>query len=145
MRKCKSNDRRRGVAIYYFVIVMAALCLFVSLAVDLARVQVAKTELMRAADAGSRAAAATVPEDLTTARSNAQYFGALNNSDGAAVSIATNDIEFGTWNTVTRTWTSLSLNHRPSTITLPTSGESISTFRCTANRPLCSTRQPTTC
>ena len=47
--------RRSGVTVVYTIILLTALIGLASLAVDYARVQLAKTELQRAADAAARA------------------------------------------------------------------------------------------
>jgi hypothetical protein len=86
---------------------MVALGLLLSLAVDYGRAQVAKTELMRAADAAARAAAANVPADLTAARATASQFAALNSADGSAVNLLDSDIVFGSWDPATKTFTAL--------------------------------------
>lgn len=92
----------------YAVIAMVALCAFVSLAVDLGRVQLAKTELMRAADSAARAASVELGKgsSLATIQNAAVAMGAANNCDGSSIYIdSTNDIEFGTWNTTTKVFT----------------------------------------
>ena len=47
-----SNPRRRGTAMIWSIVSMVTLMAFISLAVDMARVQVAKTELQRARRCG---------------------------------------------------------------------------------------------
>jgi Flp pilus assembly protein TadG len=92
--------RRRGIAMIYAVIAMVCLCAFVSLAVDLGRVQVAKTELMRAADAAARAAATELSKgsNLTTIQNAAVNIANANKCDGSAIALnSATDIEFGTW------------------------------------------------
>lgn len=94
----------------YAVIAMIALCAFVSLAVDLGKVQLAKTELMRAADAAARAAASELSKgsNLTTIQNAAVNIAAANKCDGTAVSLSTStDIDFGTWDTTAKTFTNL--------------------------------------
>ena len=55
-RVIQTNRRRRtGVALIYVMVMMTALIAFASLGTDYARVQLAKTELQRAADAAARA------------------------------------------------------------------------------------------
>jgi len=93
----------------YVVVSLVALMGFASLGVDLARVQVAKTELRRAADAAAMAAAANLTGGVTAAQSAAVSLAAANTVDGnSQVLDSTNDIEFGTWSTTTRTFTVLS-------------------------------------
>lgn len=81
---------------------------FCSLAVDYGRVQTAKTELQRTADAAARAAVAKISTSVASAQTAATSVAASNTADGAAVVLATEDIEFGTWNSTNRTFTVLS-------------------------------------
>jgi len=95
--------------IIYAVLVLTVITAIASLAVDLGRVQAAKTEARRAADAAARAAVAGLASNVSTAQSYAVSIAAANNVDGTALSLdSTNDIEFGTWDTNARTFTVLS-------------------------------------
>jgi len=87
----------------YCTITMTAMFGFVSFAVDLGRVQVAKTELRRAADAAARAAIPEMGTTLSNLQAVAQQYGSANLVDGTALSLdATNDIAVGTWDTTNR-------------------------------------------
>ncbi len=95
-------------ALLYVIAVLGVMLGFASLAVDLGRVQTAKTEARRTADAVARAAIAGLSTNIATAQSYASTFAAANTIDGASVSLdTTNDIEFGTWDTSDRTFTVL--------------------------------------
>jgi Flp pilus assembly protein TadG len=115
MDRCKrqipgsgSAGRRRGFAAIYAVVALIALCGIVSLAVDFGRVQLAKSQLGTAADAAVRAAAVSLSNGVAQARQDAVSVAAANLCDGTAVALDTSaDIEFGTWNTQTRTFTRL--------------------------------------
>jgi Flp pilus assembly protein TadG len=96
----------RGVASYYLVICMVALCGICSLGVDLGRVQLVKTELRRAADAAARAGASGLP-DVTQATSLATQYAQLNKADGSPVALDATDIELGTWSKTNKTFTVL--------------------------------------
>src|SRR5436190_24324751 len=50
------RQRHKGITVLYVAIAMTALCGFCSLAVDLGRVELAKTEMLRCADAAALAA-----------------------------------------------------------------------------------------
>lgn len=92
----------------YSIIMLTALVMFTSLAVDYARVQLAKTELRRAADAAARAGASGLSSGVTTAQNLAVTYGGYNAADGTAVVIdPNNDVEFGTWDATSRTFTVL--------------------------------------
>src|SRR5438034_11773735 len=92
---------RRGVSIVYVAVGLTVLAGMISLAVDYGRVQLAKTELRRAADAAARAGA-TGLGNYVTAQSLAVQYAALNSVDGSPLALdpATTDIEFGTWDDV---------------------------------------------
>jgi hypothetical protein len=103
-----SAARRRGMSMIYTVLSLAALLGFVSLGVDLARVQAAKTELRSAVDAAARAGAGGLATGVSAAQSNAQTIAASQTVDGSALTLdVTNDIEFGTWDLTARTFSVL--------------------------------------
>jgi len=100
---------RRGIAAAYSILMLIALCGLVSMGVDLGRVQLAKTELRSAADAAARAGVAGLATSVTQARNDAVATAAANNCDGSSVVIdSTFDIDFGNWDSATRTFTVLS-------------------------------------
>src|SRR5580765_397457 len=103
----KDQSRRRGFSMLYTLVLMTALCMMLSLAVDLARCQLAKTELMRAADSAARAAAAKLPGDASGARTSAVQFGTKNSADGIAISLADSDIQIGSWDASAKSFTEL--------------------------------------
>ncbi|HEY8666798.1 MAG TPA: pilus assembly protein TadG-related protein [Tepidisphaeraceae bacterium] len=83
----------------YTLVVMVALLGFCSLAVDYGHVQLVKTELLRAADAASRAGAAALQGGISNSQQAAVQTAAANSADGTPVSInAAQDIEIGYWN-----------------------------------------------
>jgi Flp pilus assembly protein TadG len=101
--------RRRGGILIYVMVLWVLLCGFVSLGVDWGRVQLTKTQLQRAADAAARAAVAELSNGVTATQDAAVNFGSYNSADGTAVAIdRNNDVEFGTWDTGSRTFTVLS-------------------------------------
>ncbi len=89
-----------------------------SFGVDYARVQLAKTELMRAADTAARYAANGVADGTYLAK--AQAAASDNTVDGTTVSLQSSDVELGTWNSTTKVFT--------------TGGASPSAIRVTARR-----------
>lgn len=99
---------RRGMMVIYGVIALTALLMFVSLAVDFGRVTVAKTELCRAADAAGRYAATGLSINPSTARSRAKLAAADNKVDGASLVLVDSDIELGTWDSSSGSFTALS-------------------------------------
>lgn len=109
MMMIASRSRRfRGVALVYVAVTLLVLIGFCSLAVDVGRMQLVKTELQRAADAASRAAASGLAVSVAEAQNRAVKFAGDNLADGTSVSLNVNaDIEFGTWNTSAKTFTVL--------------------------------------
>ncbi len=100
-------NRTNGVVLYYTTVIMLLMFGFCSFAVDLGRVQLAKTELRRAADSAARAAAAELP-DTNSAIAFAKQYAQVNTVDGTAVVMdTTKDIEFGKWSSSTGTFKKL--------------------------------------
>ncbi len=99
---------RRGMMLAYIVVALLTLIGICSLAVDVGRVHVAKSQLRVAADAAARAGTNALSSGVTAAQNAAVAVAAANTADGSAVSIdSTNDIEFGTWDPSARTFTVL--------------------------------------
>jgi hypothetical protein len=93
-------SRRGGSALFYLVFALTALVALTSLAVDLGRVQLAKSELRAAADAAARAAAARLGTGGAAAevRSQAVTWARYNVVDGGrSVELENSDIEIGNW------------------------------------------------
>lgn len=96
------NRPRRGVSIIYVCVAMLVLVGFCSLAVDLGRVQVAKTELERAIDAAGRAAAMATPSGVSAVQTAAYNMANANTVDGQAVTIdSINNVTFLNWPSTT--------------------------------------------
>jgi Flp pilus assembly protein TadG len=100
--------RRKGIGLIWAMVVMVALCALASFAVDYGRVQLAKTELLRAADAAARAACASIAKGVTAAQTAAISTAALNKCDGSAVTLIASDIELGIFDTSNGTFSALS-------------------------------------
>src|SRR5438034_404933 len=98
----------RGVSALYALVIMTALIGFCSLGADFGRVEVAKTELRSAADAAARYGAGAITQGVTAVKTRVAAAGLDNKVDGLPLTIdTTNDLEFGTWNAATRTFTVL--------------------------------------
>jgi len=91
----------------YMVLILVALMGIASLAVDIGRVQVAKTQLRSAADAAARYGAAELPNGVSAVQTAAKDAANDNTADGTTVTILNSDVEFGTWSTTARTFTVL--------------------------------------
>src|SRR5579862_973752 len=105
-RKHIVRPRRRGIAVIYIACCIVVLFGFCSLAVDLGRVQVAKTELRRAADSAARAGVAVLSQGNSTAQSVAVSMAANNTCDGTSVTISTSNVVVGYWNSSTHKFSS---------------------------------------
>jgi hypothetical protein len=93
------------------LVIMVALTAFCSLGVDLGRVQLAKTELRRAADTVARAAAAGLPTGTADARRYANQYAAKNLVDGQPLVLdSAEDIEFKHWDLKAGTFSAGSTN-----------------------------------
>jgi Flp pilus assembly protein TadG len=97
---------RRGAVYIYVLLTMTALIALLGLAVDMARAQVAKTELHRLADAAARAAVAALTTGTAAAQNAAIAIANENPVDGGYLTLSTtNDIQIGNWNSTTATFT----------------------------------------
>ncbi len=99
---------RRGTAAVYTIIVMTVMIGFASLAVDVGRVEVAKTQLQTAADAAARQAALVVNSQVSgqwAAPAAAAAAAARNLCDGTPVVLNTSaDVDMGYWTDANRTF-----------------------------------------
>jgi hypothetical protein len=98
---------RRGMALVYIAVVATIFVGLMSLAVDYGRVQLAKTQLLDAADAAARAGVASIPSGVSTAQAVAIQAASENLADGTSVALDASDIEFGTWDASSKTFTVL--------------------------------------
>jgi Flp pilus assembly protein TadG len=104
-----ARSRTAGISAIYLILFMVVICAFCSLAVDYGRVQLAKTELRRAADGAARAGAAGLVEDPGSAVQLAINFAKLNPVDGQPLQLKpSEDIELGKWDTKALTFKKLS-------------------------------------
>lgn len=103
-----NRPTRRGYTIVYAIVILPLLLGVVSLAVDFARVQMAKSELLHAATAAARGAAIQLSNGVTATQNAAVTWGAKNTASGSSVVIdPNNDVVFGTWDPSTRTFMTL--------------------------------------
>jgi len=98
------------VALLYAIVVMTALLAICSLGIDYGRVQLAKAELERAADAAARAGANVLPTSgAAVARTTAITYGGYHRVDDSALSLSAADVEIGNY-----TGTTFTVNGSPS-------------------------------
>ncbi len=104
--KQELRRNHRGVTMIYAVLIMVAMCMLMSLAVDYGHAQLVKTELRRAADASARAAAQYIYSDHPTGVAAAIDVASRNLADTKPVTLsAFTDIQYGNWNVNTKVFT----------------------------------------
>jgi len=104
----KRRIKQSGVSLVVSVMCFMVAVALASLGMDYGRVQLAKSELRQASMAGARAAA-TALGSVTAAQNLAVQFAGYNTADGTTVVVDPNtDIIFGTWNTSTKSFATLS-------------------------------------
>src|SRR5207302_8911938 len=108
-QRIASDKRRRGTAMLLFIVSIVAVMGFVSLAVDMGRVQCAKSELALAADAAARAGCASLSSGTISAQNAAIAAAGANTCDGSSVVLnPATDLVFGDWDQNADTFTALS-------------------------------------
>ncbi len=95
--------KRKGAVLIYVLVTMAAMLGFCSLAVDLGRAQMVKTQLHIAADAAARSAAYGITTGTSVA--DAIDIAGRNKADGKPVVLQPSDVVLGYWDTTRRTFT----------------------------------------
>jgi Putative Flp pilus-assembly TadE/G-like len=104
--KQELRRNHRGVTMIYALVIMVAMCMLMSLAVDYGHAQVVKTELRRAADASARAAAQYIYSDHPTGVAAAVDVASRNLADALPVTLSpATDIQYGNWNVNTKVFT----------------------------------------
>lgn len=102
------SRRHNGMALAYGIIILSALLIMASLVVDYGHVQLVKQQCRATADACATAAAGALPNGVVAAQNAALNIAAANLIDGKPATLDINtDLEFGTWNATTRTFTVL--------------------------------------
>src|SRR6266446_5944739 len=87
---------------------MVAFSALASLAVDIGHARLVKVQLQGAADAAARYAITGMSSGISAAQANAVAAAASNTADGTAVVVDPNtDVEFGTWDSGSGTFTVL--------------------------------------
>jgi Flp pilus assembly protein TadG len=102
-------------AIIYVAVVLLVMLGFCSFAVDLGRVQTAKTELRRAADAAARAGVASLPFGTSQVDTAAINMAANDKVDGTNLTLSDSNISVGIWNSSTSKFSSSGTANNTST------------------------------
>ncbi len=105
--RSKQSSARRGSILIYVMIAMVVFIGFASLAVDVGHARLVKVQLQHAADAAAHYAARGMQYDFSTAQSYAIAAAGDNTADGTRVSLSTTDVEGGTWDGASKTFTPL--------------------------------------
>ncbi len=96
-------DRRGSMAVW-FALGMVAICGMGAVAVDLSRLYVFETQLQGAADAAALAAIDELPDENAARSAAIEYAGKNLDSAVHGTALSDSDVEFGTWDEVTRTF-----------------------------------------
>src|SRR5688500_7134 len=100
-RRCKF----RGHSLIYAMIATTAMLSLTSLAVDWGRVELAKMEMRRIADAAAAYASGGIASSSTLSRAQAVAAENLCSDTNAAVAVQAGDVVTGTWSSSNRTFT----------------------------------------
>ena len=104
----KPKQHRRGAIAVLAAIMCVILLGMIAFAVDIGYLATAHTQLQATADSAALAAAAAASQQPSSAFPVAQYIASQNRVAGRAGQIAstsTSDVQFGVWDTTTRTFT----------------------------------------
>ncbi|MCA8995401.1 MAG: VWA domain-containing protein [Planctomycetaceae bacterium] len=93
---------RKGALVVVAAILLVVVFAFTAFTVDVGYMNLLKGELQNAADAAALAAAADLPDGQNAARTAATDIAAENTAAGGPVTLTTGDIEFGTFNFLTK-------------------------------------------
>lgn len=96
---------RRGAVAVIVAFSMIVILGFGALVLDIGYLHVVGAQLQASLDAAALAAATGMGQDETTARARATALAALNTAGGETVELAGADIDFGTWDSATSTFT----------------------------------------
>src|SRR4051794_9377091 len=97
------HRRRPGTALIYAMILLPVLAAFCLIGTDWGRTQMVKMELRAAADSAARYALNGLSNG--TALTKANWLGSQLLADGQAITFASTDVETGTWDKNTLTFT----------------------------------------
>ena len=104
--KRHARHRRNGNVVVLVALLFPIILGMAAFAVDLGRIGLARSELQAAADAAALAAAEELPNG-SNAVNVAQQIGGFNVANSSNI-VATGDVEFGTWEANTETFSSTS-------------------------------------
>jgi Flp pilus assembly protein TadG len=108
MKSQSSSNRltRRGAVLVLAALFLVIMVGLVAFGVDLGYIMLTRTQLQAAADSSAMAATSMLGWDPTEVRDLAKEYAGKHKAAGQSVSLADSDIEFGNWETATRTFQS---------------------------------------
>ncbi|MEN6449672.1 MAG: VWA domain-containing protein [Thermoguttaceae bacterium] len=127
MSRTKTNSqqrRRRGVMAVLAALLMTVLFAMVAMAIDLGYIALAKTQLQTAADSAALAAAGASGLDGNGMKAVAQAFASYHQVAGRPIQLNAADVELGSWDAATRTFTPGTSVGTAVKVTVRTSGDS---------------------
>ncbi|MBN1395917.1 MAG: VWA domain-containing protein [Pirellulales bacterium] len=109
MKRQRSRDdkRRRGAVVVLTAVMLVMLLGFVAFAVDVGYIGMVRTQLQSAADSAALAAAGSSGESEAQIVQTAQEFANANTAAGRQIQLNASDVELGSWDADTRTFTPL--------------------------------------
>ena len=99
------KQSRRGATLVLAAFLMVLMLGMVAFAVDCGYMVLVRSQLQGAVDSAAMAASAVMGSTTTNPVTTAQQFAAYHNAGGRQVNLADGDIEYGVWNSTSRTFT----------------------------------------
>lgn len=103
--KSKQPSSRRGAIVVLAAILLVVLLGLIAFGVDVGYLTLVRTQLQTAADSSVLAAAASTNLPRDEMEAVARQFAAQNSAAGRPVQLSSSDIEYGNWDTASRTFT----------------------------------------
>lgn len=100
----RAARRRLGATLVLAALLMTLLVGMIAFAMDIGYIVLVRSQLQSAADSAAMAAASVMAGDSKEVVSTARQFAALNMAGGRQVKLDSTDIEFGVWDSDTRTF-----------------------------------------
>ena len=123
MSAFKFVKRHRGAMLPAICAIMILMLLMAMCAVDVGAIWVTKAELRQAADAAVFAGASGMRSGPATARARAKAAALANTVNGSGMVLTDSDIQLGTWNATTKTFTVLSPANEANATAIRINGE----------------------
>lgn len=109
-RRSHAKAVRRGAIVVFAAIMMTVIFALAAFAIDLSYVAVSKAQLQVTADAAALAGVVQLPNGASLAVAAAQDVGARNKAGGYSINIQSQDVQVGTWDTSSASFSTLTGN-----------------------------------